>query len=136
MRKILISSHSRYPVDRKNLRRRVVDFLYESGIKEDYELGIFFVGDRKMKLLNERFMKHDGTTDVLSFPKSGFEKGKKEETHYWPAVKESKGLELGEIVLSYPRAIRQAMKKGSTVDAEVEFLVLHGLKHLLGFHHE
>lgn len=89
------------------------------------------IGDRKMMELNEKHMKHLGTTDVLSFPLgngtgsgAGF-------------VNPPDGiLRLGDIVVSYPQAVKQAQEHSLLVDDEVCNLVQHGLLHLLGINHE
>jgi probable rRNA maturation factor len=44
-------------------------------------------------------------------------------------------LHLGDIVVSYPQAVREAGEENKMVDDVVEFLILHGLNHLLGIHH-
>lgn len=76
-----------------------------------------------MKGLNRRFRSVDSTTDVLSFPLEenigqGFEG------------------ELGDIVISGPRAERQAAEYGASVHDEIMRLLIHGLLHLLGYDHE
>jgi len=43
---------------------------------------------------------------------------------------------LGDIVICYPQAKRQAMQWNKLLDEEIEFLASHGLLHLLGIHHE
>jgi len=46
------------------------------------------------------------------------------------------GINLGDIVICYPQAKRQAMQWNKLLDEEIEFLASHGLLHLLGIHHE
>ena len=43
--------------------------------------------------------------------------------------------ELGEVVISYPQALRQARQARRPVAVEVETLVVHGVLHLLGYDH-
>ena len=43
--------------------------------------------------------------------------------------------ELGEVVISYPQAKRQARQARRPVAVEVETLVVHGVLHLLGYDH-
>ena len=45
-------------------------------------------------------------------------------------------LRLGDIVVSYPVARRQAGEHNLLVDNEIKILVKHGMLHLLGIHHE
>jgi probable rRNA maturation factor len=44
--------------------------------------------------------------------------------------------DLGEIVISYPQAERQASEAGHTVEKELAVLLAHGILHLLGYDHE
>ena len=43
---------------------------------------------------------------------------------------------LGDIVLSWPRAVAQAAEYGHSVEREAAYLAVHGLLHLLGHDHE
>ena len=45
-------------------------------------------------------------------------------------------LRLGDIVLSYPQVINDAVRDEMLVDDKVDELIEHGLMHLLGIHHE
>jgi len=42
---------------------------------------------------------------------------------------------LGDIVVSYPQAVKEATEENKLVDDKIVELVLHGLEHLLGNHH-
>ncbi len=128
MVKIPIKAESRYPVDRKQIRKTVIEVLKKNrAINEtsNLEVSIIFVGDRKMAGLNKHYLKREGTTDVLSFPLT-------ESPFIGPP---DDFLRLGDIVISFPQARKQAMQYGRTVDEEINLLVEHGLLHLLGKHH-
>ena len=88
------------------------------------ELSVLFVGDRAMRTLNRKYRGKDKTTDVLSFSlrEGAF-------SHIQPEV-------LGDIVIAVPTAARQAGEAGHTLSREIEILLVHGLLHLLGYHHE
>ena len=43
---------------------------------------------------------------------------------------------LGEIVISYPQAVRQAKRKKHDIERELMILLIHGVLHLLGYDHE
>jgi probable rRNA maturation factor len=88
------------------------------------ELSILFVGDRAMRSLNRRYRAMDKTTDVLSF---SLQEGSF--TGVQPDM-------LGDIVVSIPTAERQAAEAGHALSREIDILLVHGLLHLLGFHHE
>lgn len=137
MIKITISSSSRYPLDRRQIRKTLISALVSQNIEDNVCLGVFFVGDRKMNQLNKQFMKKSGTTDVLSFPLYD------QNSHYFEnsLINEfvdfpDEVMNLGEIVVSYPQAVRNALMRNKLVDEEINFLVKHGLEHLLGKHHK
>jgi len=44
-------------------------------------------------------------------------------------------LQLGEVIISYPTAGRQAADAGRLVEEEIEHLLVHGVLHLLGYDH-
>ena len=121
MIKVLISASSRYPVNRKRIRKLVEDILGERTAGRDFELSILFAGDRKIKNLNKRYRKINEVTDVLSFPLN--------ETKFPDKV-----LRLGDIIISYPQARKQAGLSNTIVDEEIDRLVEHGLFSLLGLH--
>ena len=86
---------------------------------EAESLGVRFVGDREMRRVNRQFRGKDETTDVLSFPGDPADTG-----------------HLGDILISVPKARRQAEAAGHGVDREVKVLLLHGVLHCLGYDHE
>jgi probable rRNA maturation factor len=74
--------------------------------------------DKELQRLNREFRGKDTPTDVLSFPSSG------------------DAEQLGEIAISWDRAMDQAREMGHSTDEEVRVLMLHGVLHLLGMDHE
>lgn len=119
---VLISSESRYPIDRKKIRHQVQEFLGRAGL-EDVEVSILVVGTRKIRTLNREFRKIDEPTDVLSFIQE--------------TPRDPDGiLRLGDIVICYPVARSQAAEEEKLVDEKIAELVEHGLRHLLGEHHD
>lgn len=45
-------------------------------------------------------------------------------------------LSLGDVVISAPRALIQAGELGQSLEAELIFLLVHGILHLVGYDHE
>jgi rRNA maturation RNase YbeY len=133
MIKTCISVGSRYPVSRKAIRACVERVLGEHSVGEA-EVSVSIVGARQMIKLNEGLMKHEGVTDVLSFPQHDPSQPDKDF-----AVRielDGAPLHLGDVVVCFPEAVNEARKRGKMVDDQICFLVEHGLMHLLGFHHE
>lgn len=119
---------SRYPVNRALIRERALAVLTENKV-EHIQVDISIVGTRKIKLLNESQLQHEGTTDVLSFPQH--------ERHQYNDFPMPEGIppHLGDVVISFPAAVENARKFGKKVDDQICFFVEHGLMHLLGYHH-
>lgn len=135
---IIITSDSRYPVNKLAIQSVALDVLQKNHVRGNVEIGITIVGDRKMHEINRKYRGIDSTTNILSFalqdpvstshlqhvPRVGF-------------VKASDNvLRLGDILISYPQVIKDATEEGVAVEDELRFLVEHGTKHLLGIHHD
>ena len=91
------------------------------------ELSILLVDETAMSAYHEKFMGLPGPTDVLSFPMDELRP---------PADDEEPPLGLlGDIVLCPAVTSRQAAEHGRSADEEAEYLLVHGLLHLLGFDH-
>lgn len=127
---ILFQTESHFPVDRKKIKRAIEDTLSKK-VKSDTEVSVTIIGDRRMRQLNGKYRKIDETTDVLSFPLNDTS------VNNIPFQDSpDRVLRLGDIVVSYPQAVREAVEENKLVDDTIIELVLHGLNHLLGIHHD
>lgn len=133
MFKVEISSSSRYPIRRREIKEIVKKTLLSFGVEKDCLVEINIIGDRKMIGLHKEFLKEEGTTDVMSFPlqENYLERGKDDFIDNLGEI-----LRLGTIFVSYPQARRQANLHHLSIDKEIAQLVEHGILHLLGIHHE
>ncbi len=99
------------------------EVLKISGITDSPSLSVRITNDGELKDLNLRFRGIGKPTDVLSFgadfvdPDSG--------SRY-----------LGDVVISFPQAKKQAKDRGHTAVEELQLLVIHGVLHLLGYDHD
>ena len=91
------------------------------------ELAITLVDEKRMTELHEDWMQEPGPTDVLSFPMDELRSAA-------PGEEPAPGM-LGDIVLCPSYAARQAAERGRDLDAELQFLVTHGMLHLIGYDH-
>lgn len=91
------------------------------------DLSILLVDETTMAEYHERFMNLAGPTDVMSFPMDELQSPRDDEE---PPM----GM-LGDIVLCPQVTARQASENGREPDAEAEYLLIHGLLHLLGHDH-
>ena len=97
------------------------------------QVTLAFVDDAQMRALNKRFRRKDRTTDVLSFGED-LPRGLKGAAAAQRLRPGPDGVvELGDIVISGPRAQSQARRRGWPLATEVAFLAAHGTLHLLGF---
>ena len=98
--------------------------------KTDVELGILITSQEIIQELNRRYLKEDHPTDVLSFAMLESEEG--EEPFPCP---EDGVQHLGEVIISFPQAERQAAEHGHSSEKETAVLLIHGILHLLGYDH-
>ena len=115
----------RRKVHQERLNRIVSQALLRERIAEPVTLGLLITDDEGIKGLNLRYRGQDKETDVLAF---GMEDD--QDTFISPPSFPS---HLGDLVVSYPRAVAQAEEYGHSVEEELYRLVVHGLLHLLGY---
>ncbi|NNG21138.1 rRNA maturation RNase YbeY [Naumannella sp. ID2617S] len=101
--------------------------LDELRIHPQAELSVLLVDEDTMSAYHEKYMNEPGPTDVLSFPMDELRP---------PSDGDEPPLGLlGDIVLCPAVTSRQAAEHGRSADDEAEYLLVHGLLHLLGFDH-
>ena len=114
----------------KWLRRIVEAALSAEKVDRPVELSLIITGDKEVHKLNRDYRGIDRTTDVISFALNEDVDGTDFVT---PPDKISR---LGEVIISYPQAATQAKANKQTIKAEMAWLVVHGLLHLLGYDHQ
>ena len=105
-------------------------------------LDVVVADDETVKRLNAEYRGLDQTTDVLAF---SFE----HEGEYMGDVSPPASPDgfdfilppreegwLGEVIISYPQAVRQAGQSGRDANHELTALLVHGVLHLLGYDHD
>ena len=123
---VLIFVESRYKINRKRIKEVVAKVINKNEIAGSVDISVAIVGDRKMRELSKKYKGEDKTRNILSFSQAEGE-----------AIKTPRDvLRLGDIVLSFPQVINDAVRDEMLVDDKVDELVEHGLMHLLGLHHE
>lgn len=80
------------------------------------DLGIEFVGPKRMAQLNMQFLQHEGSTDVITFDHGS-----------------SPSRLHGDIAICVADAVSQATEFRTTWPEEVTRYVIHGILHLLGY---
>ena len=110
---------NRQKLRRVNLRllRTIADRALEwSSTSGSVDLGIYLVAEPEITRLNETFLKHAGSTDVISFNYS-----------------ERESELIGEIFICVCEAIRQSKMFRTSWQSELVRYVVHGILHLKGF---
>lgn len=132
---ISVSVDEPFPVDEAALLRAARAVL-DAEVDQAAEMSIVVTDDETVRELNREFRGYDETTDVLSFGLSERMKpaADGEEFFPFPDVPDDL-LHLGEVVISYPTAERQAAEHGLPLLDELRHLLIHGALHLLGYDH-
>ena len=122
-----INNESGEQVDTQALVRLARYALGALRIHPQAELSILLVDEDTMAAYHRRFMDLEGPTDVMSFPMDELRVPDDEE-------EPPQGL-LGDIVICPSFTDAQAGGNGRTNQEEMEYLLVHGLLHLLGHDH-
>ena len=116
--------------------------LAAAGVSGEAEVSVLITDDETVRALNSEYRGLDENTDVLSFSA--------EHPGHWEADGEGPlrqsddpefilpsgaPLPLGEIIVSWPQAQRQAADHGVSPMRELAHLVIHGALHLVGYDH-
>ena len=121
-------------LDRAFLEAVLAEALRGSHIGERVQLGLTVTTDQGIQETNRGFRGKDEPTDVLSFPLLEYE-APEVPVRSFP-LPPGEPVALGDIVVSYPRAVEQAHTYGHSLERELAFLLVHGVMHLLGYDHE
>ena len=129
---------NRQRVQKINLRllKKIAAALLEDLEIAKAELEIDLVEGPEMTRLNEIFLKHKGSTDVITFdyrfgvPPSGGKFSKK--SARTNRLKPELQTLHGEIFICVDEAVLQAQKFGVSWQSEVVRYIIHGILHLLG----
>ncbi|HYU21478.1 MAG TPA: rRNA maturation RNase YbeY [Chloroflexota bacterium] len=122
-------------VDRRRIRKLCAAVLGDEGVGGPVSLSVILVDDREIAELNARHRGHATPTDVLSFPLDPPSASRASSPRAF-ARPPGQARELGDVVVSFPRAVAQAAEYGHSVDRELGYLIAHGLLHILGHDHE
>lgn len=115
-RSISISRDRAVPVETKLLRGIAKTLLAEMSGLDTFDLGIQLVRAEEMTRINEAFLKHPGSTDVITFDYS-----------------EGKNSLHGEIFVCYDEALTQARRFRTNWQNEIVRYLVHGVLHLRGY---
>jgi rRNA maturation RNase YbeY len=104
-------------VNLRYLHKVVCSFLQQHLKSKSYEVDIHLVDRSTITWLNETYLKHQGSTDVITFD---YTEGNRE----WLG---------GELFVSMPEAVAQAVQFRTSWQSELVRYIVHGILHLSGF---
>lgn len=113
--KTRLPSHKMIKDSLKFFERALIQKKILNSKRTRKKLVIVFVSALEMKKLNKKYLKKDKPTDILSFS---------------PIEEDS----FGELALCVEEIKKRAREL--SFEEEMSYLLLHGLLHLLGYHHE
>jgi len=120
-------------INRGWVRGIISKVLEVDDIKEPVELGVVITDNSTVRFLNKTYRFKDEPTDVLAFQLGLRDNGEVKVRFGGPPD----GMtHLGEVVISYPIAARQADEHGHSIERELALLIVHGVLHILGYDHE
>lgn len=121
---VLIKNRQRkQKLDTRNIRKFTQDVLDLLGCGEK-ELSLVLASDRQITEINRDYLGRNKPTNVISFAMAEGDFGDLDT-----------GL-LGDVIVSVDTAIRHAAGSGSEPLDEIEYLIIHGILHLIGYDHE
>ena len=159
MNAVEVVNATRTRIDEELVARLVAKVLEQEGVV-GAEVGVEFVGEKRIRELNREFRARDEVTDVLSFPLEEWEPGEaatdgagapgEAEAVVAASLAPDLGdvaeavlsgtagppLMLGDIVICARRALEQARGDDLPPSFEVAVLLAHATLHLLGYDHE
>ena len=119
---IVPSSYSK-EIEQSRLGLAFLETLKALKIDKDVSVTLRLTNNRLIRQFNREWLGVDAPTDVLSF----------ENAYSDP---ENGEQYLGDILISFEKARKQAKESGHQVQDELEMLLVHGLLHLVGYDHD
>lgn len=120
---LVIANRQRTKKINTRVLKEIVSGLFGELKITEAELGINLVGAREMTLVNETFLQHEGSTDVITF----------DHTEKRRAKGGKRKLIHGELFVCVDDAIKQAKEFQTNWQLEVVRYIVHGVLHLLGY---
>jgi len=111
------------PIELLDELEEYVNYIVEKEKLNDAIFNIIFVSNKEIRRINLEYRSKDAETDVISF-----------------ALEDDKFMispirVLGDIYISYDKAIEQANEYDHSLKRELAFLITHGILHLLLYDH-
>ena len=123
-------------LDRRVKVAAVAKAVYQAtGQKANLKAELVFDSESDMRSLNNAERGIDKSTDVLSFPSMDDIKGVVLTPEICKTEMDGRYIFIGSIVLCDEKIKAQAKEFGHSIVRERNYLIMHGLLHLLGYDH-
>ena len=119
-----------------NIKNAVISTLRCEDVDKLCVVNVLISDDEGIREYNRDYRGIDKATDVLSFPMQMFLQagwGGCNELEY---DEDTGDLPLGDIVISFESAKRQAEEYGNSQEYEIAYLIIHSTLHLMGYDHD
>lgn len=117
------------------IRKCIEATLREEGVRVPCEVNVLITDDQGIRAINLASRQINKATDVLSFPMFTLEPGVPPDDRDIYIDPETGLCPLGDMAISFERAIAQAKEFGHSIRREVGYLTIHSMLHLLGYDH-
>jgi probable rRNA maturation factor len=128
---VFVEERFRESVDRPRVKKIARGVLKDEGVVRPYEVSLVFTDSQTVQQLNRDYRGVNRPTDVLAF----YMLTRDTVDNSFPLPPDGV-TRLGEVIISYPHAVAQAMEQGHSTEKELALLVIHGILHLLGYDHK
>ncbi|MFC1899325.1 rRNA maturation RNase YbeY [Chloroflexota bacterium] len=131
---ILVDSLFQKSISEKWLRSIVSHAVSNQSTKSYIQMSLVITGEEEVRKLNRDYRNIDEPTDVLSFYMIP-EVSEVSTSNTFFAQPPDGVSHLGEVIISYPQAVKQAEEHQHPVKKEIAILIAHGVLHLMGHDH-
>jgi probable rRNA maturation factor len=125
---ISVKKQAKHKISKKKIQKELASSLKQSGLVSKTKVSVAIVDEKEMLDLCKKYLKDNRLHNVLSFPNK--------ETRGKFVFPPGKTNYLGEIVICYPIAKKEAEMEDKSVEEKVIELAKHGAQHLMGIHHD
>lgn len=133
---VIVTADAKFPVDKALIESTVLEVLQTYPVSGKVEIGVSIVGERRMHQINKQYRGIDAPTNILTFALEDPLPNLAHLSGLGFIASPDSVVRLGDIVISYPQVVEDAAVEGLTTDDELHNLIQHGVKHLLGLHHD
>ena len=128
---IVVANRQRARKINSRLLKKIAETLLSDLQIEKAQLGINLVAAREMSVINETFLRHEGSTDVITFDYANDGRAGSP-LPAGGAHGVSRTTMHGELFVCVDEAVLQAKEFKTTWQSEIARYLVHGVLHLLG----